>query len=38
MPTVGQIERKTRQRVAKLFRERLGNDHLGDWTEREGNA
>ena len=38
MPTVGQIERKTQQRVVKLFRERLGYAYLGDWTDREGNA
>ena len=38
MPAVGRIERKTQQRVVKLFRARLGYDYLGDWTEREGNA
>ncbi len=38
MPAVGQIERKTQQRVVKLFRERLGYAYLGDWTDREGNA
>jgi len=38
MPTVGQIERKTQQRVVKLFREQLGYAYLGDWTDREGNA
>ncbi len=37
MSTVGQIEQKTQQRVVKLFREQLGYDYLGDWTEREGN-
>jgi type I restriction enzyme R subunit len=37
MTTVGQIEKKTQQRVVKLFREQLGYDHLGDWTDREGN-
>jgi len=35
--TVGQIEKKTQQRVVRLFREQLGYDYLGDWTEREGN-
>lgn len=30
MPTVGQIERKTQQRVVKLFREQLGYAYLGD--------
>jgi len=37
MTTVGQIEKKTQQRVVKLFREQLDYDYLGDWTEREGN-
>ena len=37
MSTVGQIEKKTQQRVVKLFREQLGYDYLGDWTDREGN-
>jgi type I restriction enzyme R subunit len=36
--TVGQIERKTQQRVVKLFRDTLGYDYLGDWTDREGNC
>jgi type I restriction enzyme R subunit len=35
--TVGQIEKKTQQRVVRLFREQLGYDYLGDWTERDGN-
>ena len=35
--TVGQIEKKAQQRVLRLFREQLGYDYLGDWTEREGN-
>ena len=37
MSTIGQIEKKTQQRVVKLFRETLGYDYLGDWTDREGN-
>ncbi|MBZ0168647.1 type I deoxyribonuclease HsdR [Candidatus Methylomirabilis lanthanidiphila] len=37
MSTVGQIEKKTQARVVRLFREQLGYDYLGDWTEREGN-
>jgi hypothetical protein len=28
--TVGQIERKTQQRVVKLFRDTLGYDYLGN--------
>jgi type I restriction enzyme R subunit len=37
MSNVGQIERKTQQRVVKLFRDTLGYDYLGDWKDREGN-
>ncbi len=35
MTTVGQIEKKTQQRVVKLFRDQLGYDYLGDWSDRE---
>jgi type I restriction enzyme R subunit len=38
MSTVGQKEKKTQQRIVKLFRESLDYDYLGDWTDREGNA
>src|SRR5574340_399192 len=34
MPSVGQIEKRTQRRVVKLFREQLGYDYLGDWTDR----
>ncbi|HXI24663.1 MAG TPA: HsdR family type I site-specific deoxyribonuclease [Pyrinomonadaceae bacterium] len=34
MSDVGQVERKTQQRVVKLFRDALGYDYLGDWTDR----
>lgn len=37
MTTVGQIEKKTQQRVVRLFRELLGYDYLGDWLDRENN-
>jgi type I restriction enzyme R subunit len=37
MSTVGQVERKTQRRVVKLFRDTLGYDYLGDWTDRAGN-
>jgi type I restriction enzyme, R subunit len=37
MSTVGQREKKTQQRVVKLFRETLGYAYLGNWEEREGN-
>ena len=37
MSTVGQIERTTQERVVTLFREQLGYEYLGDWTEREDN-
>lgn len=38
MSVVGQKEKKTQARVVRLFRERLGYDDLGDWTDREGNS
>ena len=38
MSTVGQRERRTQRRVVTLFREQLGYDYLGDWTDLEGNA
>ena len=37
MSTVGQREKKTQQRVVKLFRDTLGYRYLGNWEEREGN-
>ncbi|MBI4001519.1 MAG: hypothetical protein HY348_07025 [Nitrospira defluvii] len=37
MSTVGQREKRTQQRVVTLFREQLGYDYLGDWTDRAGN-
>ncbi len=36
MSTVGQREKKTQQRVVKLFRDTLGYRYLGNWAEREG--
>jgi len=38
MSTVGQREKKTQQRVVKLFRETLGYDYLGNWIDREENG
>ena len=35
---VGQIERKTQDRVVTLFQDTLGYEYLGDWTDRTGNA
>ncbi len=35
---VGQIERKTQDRIVMLFRDRLKYDYLGNWEEREGNS
>jgi type I restriction enzyme, R subunit len=37
MNTVGQIEKKTKKHLVELFRDTLGYDYLGDWTDREGN-
>ncbi len=38
MSDVGQIERKTQDRVLKLLREQLGYEYLGNWEYREGNS
>lgn len=38
MSDVGQIERKTQNRVVTLFRDRLGYDYLGNWEYRDENA
>jgi type I restriction enzyme R subunit len=38
MSNVGQIERKTQDRVIELFRDRLGFDYLDNWEQREGNS
>jgi type I restriction enzyme R subunit len=35
--TVGQIERKTQDRVVRLFQHALGYDYLGNWTDQNGN-
>src|SRR5712692_10207783 len=35
--TVGQLERKTQDRVVALFRDRLDYEYLGNWEDREGN-
>jgi type I restriction enzyme R subunit len=38
MPSIGQIEKRTQDRVVALFRDRLGYDYLGNWIDRPGNA
>ena len=38
MSNIGDIERKTQNRVIKLFDEELGYEYLGDWQDREGNS
>jgi type I restriction enzyme R subunit len=38
MSNVGQVERKTQDRVTELFRDRLDYEYLGNWEYREGNA
>lgn len=38
MSDVGQIERKTQDRVVKLVRDSLGFDYLGNWEYREDNT
>lgn len=38
MSVVGQIERKTQDRVVQLFREQLDYDYAGSWEYREDNS
>ncbi|MBB5633637.1 type I restriction enzyme R subunit [Cryobacterium mesophilum] len=38
MSVVGQIERKTQDRVVGLFRDQLGYDYAGSWEYREDNS
>jgi len=38
MSVVGQIERKTQDRVVELFRAQLGYDYAGSWEYREDNS
>ncbi len=35
---IGQLERKTQNRVVQLFQKELGYRYLGNWEEREGNG
>lgn len=35
---VGQLERKTQDRIVKLFQKDLDYEYLGNWEEREGNS
>jgi type I restriction enzyme R subunit len=37
MTTIGQVEKKTQERVRKLFCDQLGYSYLGDWTDRPDN-
>ena len=38
MPTIGQLERATQNRVIKLFNEKLAYSFLGDRSDRDGNS
>jgi len=38
MLDVGQIERKTQNRIVKLFKEQMGYRYLGNWEERANNS
>ena len=38
LATVGQIERKTQERIVELFRDTLGYEYAGSWDSRPGNA
>lgn len=35
---VGQLERKTQNRIVSIFRDRLGYDYLGNWEDRDDNS
>jgi len=35
---VGQLERKTQNRIVSLFRDRLGYDYLDNWEDRDDNS
>ncbi len=34
MSSVGQVEKATQNRIFRLFKERLGYEHFGDWIDR----
>ena len=38
MVGIGELERKTQNRVVQLFQKGLGYDYLGDWHDRAGNS
>ncbi len=38
MSEIGQIERKTQNRIVQLFRDELKYDYLGNWEERPNNS
>ncbi|OOP60470.1 restriction endonuclease subunit R [Arthrobacter sp. SRS-W-1-2016] len=38
MSTVGQIERRTQDRVVELFEKQLGYEYLGSWEQRQDNS
>lgn len=38
MPSVGQIERLTQERIVELFQNQLDYRYLGNWEERENNS
>ncbi|MGP9489254.1 type I restriction endonuclease subunit R [Glutamicibacter sp. AOP33-2CA-4] len=38
MSTVGQVERRTQDRVVELFQDQLGYEYIGNWEYREDNS
>ena len=38
MSNIGDIERKTQNRVIKLFADELGYEYLGNWQDRHKNS
>ena len=38
MTQIGEIERRTQEKIIQLFQDRLGYDYLGDWQDRPDNS
>ncbi|HQA27711.1 MAG TPA: hypothetical protein PLA02_00640 [Brevefilum fermentans] len=37
MSQIGEVERKTQNRIVRLFQESLGHDYVGYWCDRADN-
>ena len=38
MSQIGEVERKTQNRIVRLFQDSLGYDYLGDWHDCADNS